>query len=387
MRYIANFVRNFFRKADLLLLLLCIVTTAFGCLIIASATNVSASGSTRYLMVQIASTCIGVVFYALFSSIDTDFFSEHRRAMIFLCFTLLLMLIPFGTDNGTGNKSWIPIPIIGIHVQPAEVCKLPLVLILASIMASHQNRPSHIFSVMHIGLVVAALVGLNLVVSKDLGVSLIFIFIFLVMAFAGGVSIIWFLCGFGALVAAAPIIWPLLGNYQRNRILMILDPSIDPNGLTVRYHTVRSLRSLTGGGLLGQGLFNGNRTQTPDALFAQHTDFIFSAIGEEMGYIGCLLVLVLLFSIIARIVWVGTRSQDYMRRMVCFGCAAALIFQVVINVGMCMGILPVIGLTLPFISYGGSSIISLYAMMGLVSGVYAKPAPTSQERYIRPYRL
>lgn len=387
MRYIANFVRNFFRKADLLLLLLCIVTTAFGCLIIASATNVSASGSTRYLMVQIASTCIGIVFYALFSSIDTDFFSEHRRAMIFLCFTLLLMLIPFGTDNGTGNKSWIPIPIIGIHVQPAEVCKLPLVLILASIMASHQNRPSHIFSVMHIGLVVAALVGLNLVVSKDLGVSLIFIFIFLVMAFAGGVSIIWFLCGFGALVAAAPIIWPLLGNYQRNRILMILDPSIDPNGLTVRYHTVRSLRSLTGGGLLGQGLFNGNRTQTPDALFAQHTDFIFSAIGEEMGYIGCLLVLVLLFSIIARIVWVGTRSQDYMRRMVCFGCAAALIFQVVINVGMCMGILPVIGLTLPFISYGGSSIISLYAMMGLVSGVYAKPAPASQERYIRPYRL
>lgn len=387
MRYIANFVRNFFRKADLLLLLLCIVTTAFGCLIIASATNVSASGSTRYLLVQIASTCIGIVFYALFSSIDTDFFSERRRAMIFLCFTLLLMLIPFGTDNGTGNKSWIPIPIIGIHVQPAEVCKLPLVLILASIMASHQNRPSHIFSVMHIGLVVAALVGLNLVVSKDLGVSLIFIFIFLVMAFAGGVSIIWFLCGFGALVAAAPIIWPLLGNYQRNRILMILDPSIDPNGLNVRYHTVRSLRSLTGGGLLGQGLFNGNRTQTPDALFAQHTDFIFSAIGEEMGYIGCLLVLVLLFLIIARIVWVGTRSQDYMRRMVCFGCAAALIFQVVINVGMCMGILPVIGLTLPFISYGGSSIISLYAMMGLVSGVYAKPAPTSQERYIRPYRL
>lgn len=387
MRYIANFVRNFFRKADLLLLLLCTVTTAFGCLIIASTTNVSASGPTRYLLVQIASTFIGIVFYAFFSSIDTDFFSERRRAMIFLCFALLLLLIPFGTDNGTGNKSWIPIPIIGIHVQPAEVCKLPLVLILASVMASHQNHPSHIFSVMHIGLIVVALVGLNLVVSNDLGVSLIFIFIFLVMAFAGGVSLFWFLGGIGALVVAAPVIWSHLGNYQRSRIEVIFNPNLDPNGLNVRYHTVRSLRSLTGGGLLGQGLFNGNRTQTPDALFAQHTDFIFSAIGEEMGYIGCLLVLTLLFLIIARIVWVGTRSQDYMRRMVCFGCAAALIFQVVINVGMCMGILPVIGLTLPFISYGGSSIISLYAMMGLVSGIYAKPAPTSQERYIRPYRL
>ena len=387
MRYIANFVRNFFRKADLLLLLLCLVTTAFGCLVIASTTNVSSNGFTRYVMVQVVATFIGIGFYALFSSIDTDFFSEHRRTMIFLCFALILLLVPFGTDNGTGNKSWIPIPVINIHVQPAEVCKLPLVLILASIMASHQNRPSHLFSVLHIGVVAGALIGLNLIISKDLGVSLIFVFIFLVMAFAGGVSIIWFLCGFGAIGAAAPIIWPLLGAYQRNRILMIFDPNLDPNGLGVRYHTVRSLRSLTGGGLFGQGLFNGNRTQTPDALYAQHTDFIFSAIGEELGYMGCLLVLVLLFLIIARIVWVGTRSQDYLRRMVCFGCAAALIFQVVINVGMCMGILPVIGLTLPFISYGGSSIISLYAMMGLVSGVYAKPAPTSHDRYIRPYRL
>ncbi len=387
MRYIANFVRNFFKKADLLLLLLCLVTTAFGCLVIASATNVSNSGFTRYVLVQVVATIIGIFCYALFSSIDTDFFSEHRRAMIFLCFALILLLIPFGTDNGTGNKSWIPIPVIGIHVQPAEVCKLPLVLILASIMASHQNRPSHVFSVLHLGAVAGALVVLNLLVSNDLGVSLIFIFIFLVMAFAGGVSIFWFLAGGGSLIVAAPIIWSLLGNYQRARIEVIFNPDLDPNGLNVRYHTVRSLRSLTGGGLLGQGLFNGNRTQTPDALYAQHTDFIFSAIGEELGYFGCLLVLVLLFLIIARIIWVGTRSQDYMRRLVCFGCAAALIFQIVINVGMCMGVLPVIGLTLPFISYGGSSIISLYAMTGLVSGVYAKPAPTSQDRYIRPYRL
>ena len=147
MRYIANFVRNFFKKADLLLLLLCLVTTAFGCLVIASTTNVNSGGYTRYVIVQVVATFIGIFCYALFSSIDTDFFSEHRRAMIFLCFALILLLIPFGTDNGSGNKSWIPVPIIGIHVQPAEVCKLPLVLILASIMASHQNRPSHLFSV------------------------------------------------------------------------------------------------------------------------------------------------------------------------------------------------------------------------------------------------
>ena len=387
MKYIANFFRNFFRKADLFLLFLCLVTTIFGWFVIASTTHVGSDGSSRNLIMQIISTFIGIFFYMLLSSADTDFFSEHRRLLIFICFTLILLLVPFGTDNGTGNKSWIPIPFIKIYVQPAELCKLPFVLILASIMASHQNRPSHLFSVLHLGLVAGALVVLNILVSRDLGVSLIFVFVFIVMAFAGGVSMAWFLGGLGAAAVAAPVLWSMLDNYQRYRIQVLFDPSLDPNGLDVRYHTVRSLRSLTGGGLFGQGLFNGNRTQTPDALFAQHTDFIFSAIGEELGFVGCFAVIALLFAIIARILWVGTRSQDYLRRMVCFGCAGALIFQVIINVGMCMGILPVIGLTLPFVSYGSSSIISLYAMMGLVSGIYAKPAPTSQERYLRPYKL
>ena len=99
---------------------------------------------------------------------------------------------------------------------------------------------------------------------------------------------------------------------------------------------------------------------------------------------GCAVILLLLFAIIGRCIWVGARSTDYMRKLVCFGAASALIFQVIVNIGMCIGVMPVIGLTLPFVSYGGSSIISLYAMLGLVSGVYARPHATSHERYIRP---
>ena len=99
---------------------------------------------------------------------------------------------------------------------------------------------------------------------------------------------------------------------------------------------------------------------------------------------GCIFTIVLLFLIVARIVWVGVRSPDYTRKLICFGSAAALIFQIVINVGMCMGVMPVIGLTLPFISYGGSSILTVYGMLGFVSGVFARPSPTSYERYIRP---
>ena len=99
----------------------------------------------------------------------------------------------------------------------------------------------------------------------------------------------------------------------------------------------------------------------------------------------CIITILLLVAIIARIIWVGTRSNNYLRRMICFGVASALIFQVSVNVGMCIGVVPVIGLTLPFISYGGSSLVSLYAMVGLVSGVYARPAPRSHELYVRPY--
>ena len=376
-------LRNFFRKGDMVLLILCLSTSAFGCLIIASTNNYR--GFTRYVLIQVAAIALGVLFYAIASSIDADFFSEHRLILTGVCVGLLLLLIPFGTDLDTGNKSWLDFPFLPIDIQPAEICKVLFILIMASVMASHQNRISHPFSVIHMGAYLGLVFITNMLVSRDLGVSLIFLFIFIGMAFSGGVRLFWFLSSGGLVAAASPIIWARFSQTQRNRILVLFDPSIDPNGINERYHAVRSLKSLTGGGMLGQGLFNGNRTQNGQ-LFAQHTDFIFSAIGEELGFVGCIAVLGMLVAIIARCIWVGRQSNDYMRRLICYGAAAALIFQVVSNVGMCLGVTPVIGLTLPFISYGGSSIVTIYAMLGLVSGVHARPSPRSHERYIQPPR-
>lgn len=385
MRRVFQTIREFFQKGDMILLLLCGVTTAFGCLIIASATNTM--GSARYLIMQILGTLIGMGLYAIISSVDTEFFSEHRMALVVFNTLLLLLLIPFGTDNGTGNKSWLDLPLIPFYIQPAEICKITYILIMASVMSSHQNRVSNYKSVFHMVFHLVLLVGVNMVLSRDAGVSLIFVFIFIGMAFAGGVHLGWFLLAIGLVAVAAPIAWEyVIDNHQKLRLEALWNPDgVDPLRTGVLYQTNQGLRSLTGGGLMGQGLFQGNRTQTPDALFAQHTDFVLCAIGEEMGFMGCVLVLVMLLAIVARCIYVGIRSQDYMRRLVCFGAASALIFQIVSNVGMCIGLTPVIGLTLPFISYGGSSIVSLYAMLGLVSGVYARPASTSQERYIRPY--
>ena len=386
MRHYIEELKDFFKKGDMVLLVLCLVVAGFGVICIASATSAEKfGGNFKYIAIQIISIGLGVLMYALVSSIDLDYLSEHRGLMVAFNIFLLLLLIPFGTDNNTGNRSWLHFPGFPVNVQPAEICKITYIIIMASVMSSHQNRISHPVSVLHMLMHLGILVVLNLALSSDMGVSLIFVFIFIGMAFAGGVSLWWFALAIGSIAAAFPILWQFLGQYQRNRILILFDPTIDPQGINERYHSKINLQSLTGGGLMGQGLFQGNRTQGGN-LFAQHTDYIFSSMGEELGFAGCVLIMVLELAIIARCIYVGVRCQDYMRRLVCYGAASALMFQLMINVGMSIGVMPVIGLTLPLISYGGSSVVTIFAMLGLVSGAYARPSSLSHERYVQPYR-
>ena len=364
----------------MVLLFLCVATSAFGCLVIASATNYI--NYVRYVSVQIFAIVAGIIAYAIVSSIDIRGIAERRGWLVlFNTLILLMLLTPFGLAIN-GNRSWLQFPFLPFNVQPAEFCKITYVIIMASVMSTYQDRVSSLRSVFKMCFHLALVFGLNMVVSGDAGVSLIFLFIFIVMAFAGGVKMIWFIIAGGGIAAIVPFIWTYaMKEYQRRRIEVLFNPEIDPLGMDERYQMLHSLRSLNGGGLTGQGLFNGHRTQS-GALVAQHTDFIFSAIGEEMGYLGCVLVVIMLLLIIIRCIYVGTRSPDYLRKLICFGAAGALIFQTISNVGMCMGIAPVIGLTLPFISYGGSSILSMYIMMGLVSGVHARPTRPVHERYI-----
>ena len=387
MRQFFQELRDFPKKGDMILLLLCLITSAFGCVAIASATSAEKFGDSnlKYIVIQLAATLLGVIAYALVSSIDIDAMSERRSWLVAFNCVLLLLLIPFGTDNNTGNRSWLDIPGVPVMIQPAEICKISYVVIMASVMNAHQNRISAFPSIMHMALHLCILVGLNMVLSKDAGVSLIFVFIFIGMAFGGGVSLGWFALAIGAIAIAFPVIFPYLGEHQQNRIKILFDETIDPQGINERYHYMMNLKSLTGGGLTGQGLFNGNRTQGGN-LFAQHTDYIFSSMGEELGFFGCVMIMLLELGIIARCIMVGMKCPDYMRRIICFGAASALTFQVMINIGMCIGVMPVIGLTLPLISYGGSSVVTIYAMLGLVSGSHARPQSQSHERYIQPYR-
>ena len=386
MRHFKDELHDFSRKGDWVLLILCLVTAGFGCICVASATNAAKfDGNTRYIIIQLVAIAIGVFLYAVVSSVDLEFLAEHQFALVLFNVFLLLLLIPFGTDNNTGNRSWLKFPLFPVMIQPAEICKITYIIIMGAVMASHQNRISSPVSVIHMVFHLMLLIGLNMVLSRDAGVSLIFVFIFIGMAFGGGVSLWWFALALGCIGLAVPILWPLLGQYQRERILVLIDPTFDEMGIGARYHSKINLQSLTGGGLTGQGLFNGNRTQGGN-LFAQHTDYIFSSIGEELGFFGCVFVMLLELAIIARCVYVGMQCQDYMRRVVCYGAASALMFQVLINTGMCIGVMPVIGLTLPLISYGGSSVVTIFAMLGLVSGAHARPQSLSHERYVQPPR-
>ena len=383
MRKLLRALQYFFTRADMLLLFLCVATTTFGIVMIASATNFM--NTNRLVLIQVAALLLGLLLYALFTMIDIDILSERREVLfLFNAFFVALLFTPLGVEVA-GNRSWIHIPGVPFNIQPPEICKITFIILLSKTMAIHQRTISRPTTVLRLGFHLIFIFGLIAVASRDIGSALMYVLIFLVMLWAGGVHWSWFVAGIAIVAAAAPFVWNsgLVKDYQRNRVMMIFDPTIDPAGESVRWHTKNSLLTLTGGGVTGQGLFNGSRTQI-GALSQQHTDFIFSVIGEELGIIGCTLVLLMLLAIIIRCVYVGIKSGNYMNRQICIGIAAMLVWQIVINVGMCLGLTPVIGLTLPFVSYGGSSIITMYAAMGIVSGIYMRPAPDSSAHYVRP---
>ena len=217
--------------------------------------------------------------------------------------------------------------------------------------------------------------GLIVVASEDLGVALQYLFIFVIMAFVGGVSLLWFLGAGAVLLVASPFLWQFLSYDRRSRIWVLFDPRIDAAAQDQRYQMNRSLRALQNGGVTGQGLYHGSMVQS-GSIPAQHTDLIFSSIGEELGMLGCMAVLILLTAIIIRIIHVGIKSGNYMNRLICVGIAGMLTAQVFINIGVCIGLVPVIGLTLPFFSYGGTSVLTMYAALGIAAGVRMREKPS-----------
>ena len=362
-------VKQFFKRADIFLLVMSIICASYGLVLVARAT--ANTGSNKFLIVQSFSLFLGLIAFVVFTVIDADILGDQWKWLCVINVLLLVALIIFGQDDGTGNKSWIR--FAGIGIQPSEVIKVLYIVISAKQMTylKEYRDINSFMSVVQMAGHFAIVFGMVVVISSDLGSASILLGIFLIMFFALGVRLYWFALGGAAVAALVPVIWSyLLKPYQRNRLLAPYDKTIDPDGWGITWQTTQSKLSLAYGRLTGV-----TDDYTPNIFTGKHTDFIFATAGEQFGMIGSLILIAMLIIIMIHCVRVGLRSGRTYDMLICVGVAASLAFQTFINIGMCLGITPVIGITLPFFSYGGSSMLTTFAAMGLVSGVKYKPKP------------
>ncbi len=371
------YIKEFFKRADIFLLCICIISSIFGITMIEKAVTGMYEGGwnmsepSKYLAVQIGSMLIGIVAFVLLTVIDVDLIAQQWKLLMMLDLVLLVALVLLGEDDGTGNKSWIR--FAGIGIQPSEVIKVIYVVVAAKQMTylKEYRDINSFISVVQMAAHFLLIFGAIVVVSSDLGSASILLGIFLVMFFVIGARLYWFAAGGAAVAAAIPLLWNyFLKDYQKQRLIAPYDPSIDPDGWGITWQTTQSKLTLASGRLTGV-----EEGHSPSIFTGKHTDFIFSCVGENLGMIGCIAVILLLMIIIIHCVRIGIKSGRTFDMLVCIGVAAAVTFQTFINIGMNIGITPVIGITLPFFSYGGSSMVTMFGAMGLVSGVKYKLKP------------
>lgn len=378
-----NILADFFQQADLVLLGLCCASTLFGIVMIFSATRYM--GHNRHVLVQTAALMLGVCVYIAMSMVDLEVLMKRWKWLVIFDVVFIgLLLTPFGVSDNTGNTAWLKFPFIPVSIGPAEFVKITFTLLLAKQLEwlREEKRDLRSFpAAVTVAGHTLALMGYYVVISGDMGNALVFFFVFLCMAFAAGFALRWFAlliggCGVGF---AAAWLLGIIPEYMKERFVILFDHSIDP--LDAGWQQTRSLLAIGSGGVTGQGFLNGTQTQSGYStnLPARHTDLIFSVVGEELGLIGCMVVIGLLVAIIFRVLLVARNAGTLFHSHVCVGIAAMLMFQTIINLGMCLFVMPVIGITLPFFSYGGSSIVTLFMAMGVVSGI--KKRSPAMRRY------
>ena len=329
-------------------------------------------GKTKLVM-QFAMTVMGFIFVFLIANLDYKYIIDKLYIIMFL-FSVFILAITLlfgisGANMETSNRSWLTIIDVGgfsISIQPSEFVKLTFICTFAKHISHVKNKINKPSSLLGLALHAGIIVGLILL-SGDLGVSLVYLGIILIMLFCAGVSI-WYFIG-GAIIIAIlfPFVWEHLALYQQQRILFGFNPEGDPFGYGQQ--ALISRDAIMNGGFFGRGLFGGS---VYEYLPASHTDFIFSTLCEKFGFIGGAFYILTISVIIVRVIFIGGKCKDMMGKLICFGVCAVLILQTLEGVGMCLAIIPVVGITLPFMSAGGSSTLALYLIIGIVHSVNAQ---------------
>lgn len=373
MKQILKSVKNFIKETDKILLFLCLVTSLFGSTMVLSATLHTAAEGVRFtrdFKVMIAAVCVGLIAAVIISAIDYEFIMKIWPIIAAVSIALMLLLFVPGVGVGPAErpdaKTWISLAGGRIFFQPSEIVKIGFIITFGVHLQKVKGNINHVLTL--IPLAIHALIPIVLVVkSGDMGSALVFMIITIVMLFVAGLHWLYFVAGCVLVLAALPLAWIfLLENIQKSRFLALIYPDLYPD---VIYQQERGLAAIGGGGLTGQGLFKGNFTQLGIVPESQN-DMVFSVVGEELGFVGCVIALLLLTLIVIRIARTGKHDKVGNTKVMCYGVVAMIAGQVIINIGMCLQLLPVIGITLPFFSAGGSSNLCLYLGVGLILSFY-----------------
>ncbi len=354
--------RIYWRRFDWLLVVLVLLLSGFGVLMIASAlagNEVLASWPLR----QAAFLAVGIALLFGAAAIDYRLLPSISYLFYAVLLAALALIAVFGTIAG-GSQRWLSLG--EFLLQPSELAKLAVILVLAHYLSAREEKMESFLTPL-LGLLLLVPAVVLIYAQPNLGTALVVIVIGATMFFVGGLRWRHIALLAGLAAAAGAYAWEhVLQDYMRNRVLMFLNPSAAP--AADRYNVEQAMISIGSGGWLGRGLFQGSQSQL-HFLRIRHTDFIFSVTAEELGFVGALLLIVLMALLLLRLLHIASIARDTYGRLIVTGVAAMILFQMLVNIGMNLSLVPVTGLPLPFISYGGSALWTMLAGIGLAESV------------------
>jgi rod shape determining protein RodA len=353
--------RLLWRNFDWALCITVLILTGIGIAMVYSATA-NTIDLFDYWSRQATFAAVGLIGMAIVAFLDYRHL-ELLAPPAFLVFVgMLVAVFFFGETQDTGSQRWISIG--GTLVQPTEIGKFFLIIFMAWYLSWFHDQMHKIqYLIVALVLLLGPLVLIYL--QPNLGMTLTYAFLGGTLILIGGIRYWQLFLLVGSAVAAVPFFLATLQGYMLQRIEMFLDPASDPQGA---FNINQALIAVGNGGWLGRGFGHGSQNQL-HFLRVRHSDFIYSVISEELGWIGAMLILAMLLFVVWRLLRIAEHAQDHFGRLLATGVAAIIFFQTVVNVGMNLSLLPVTGLTLPFISYGGSSLVSMLLAIGLAQSV------------------
>lgn len=370
MRALRSFL-DYLKRTDKLYWLLMITISAYSLLLLKTVPN-PAGKTMGFFTTQLIAIIVGYIGAILFTLIDYREIANYWYVIAGFCLFLIIYTQLFGiavvSSGGINAKAWIKLPG-GMTFQPSELVKIGFILTFSKHIQALKERDL-IHSLPHVLLLAChAAVPIILVhFQGDDGAAVIFFCMFIAMSFGAGVQLRYFAAVFASLAVGFPLAWNyVLEDYQKDRFSIFRHPETDPLGKG--YQQLQGRLSIGSGGLWGRGLFTSPRVNS-SVVSVQQSDFIFSVAGEQLGFIGCTLIMLLLLLLLFRTLRIAKKSSDSMGSSICFGFFGMIAAQALFNLGMCLNLLPVMGVTLPFFSSGGSSASCLYLGFGLVLNVY-----------------